>query len=416
MNLTTTFADSLRAYFPDDLPRTIAVAVSGGGDSIALLHLTREWGEAHGVSVSAVTVDHGLRPEAADEAKHVAAICAQLAIPHAILKWTGWDQSGNTQDQARRARIDLIGRWAREQGIDFVATGHTLDDQAETVLMRLGRGSGVDGLSGIPRKRTIEGVQWIRPLLDTGREELRAFLREQGIDWIEDPSNDDDTFGRVRARQAMSHLATLGITAQGLAETAKRMASARDVLEQAVELAARRVAKVANGDVSLKIDGLMALMPEIRRRLLSHVLNWVARGDYPPRAAAVYDLEVAISQGKSATLHGCFVSVGKDRIVVTREWNAVKEKVSDVKALWDDRWSISGPGDDGYVVAALGEAGLSECPNWRESGRIRAAVMASPAIWKGDELIAAPLAEKANGWTAKPLYDSIHFFSSILSH
>ena len=141
----------------------LGVAVSGGGDSVALLLMLAT--VARGRPLAAVTVDHGLRPESGDEAAAVEALCAARGIPHATLRWNGWDGAGNLQDRARQARRTLIGAWARANGIGAVALGHTLDDQAETFLMRLARGSGVDGLSGMAPATRAEGVLWLRPLL-----------------------------------------------------------------------------------------------------------------------------------------------------------------------------------------------------------------------------------------------------------
>ncbi|WP_114967069.1 tRNA lysidine(34) synthetase TilS, partial [Alkalilacustris brevis] len=186
----------------DDAPG-LGVAVSGGGDSVALLLLVADWAAARGVRLRAVTVDHGLREGAAQEAEAVARLCAELGIGHDILRWQGWDGQGNLQDAARRARQGLIAGWARDHGLAAVALGHTRDDQAETVLMRLARGAGVDGLSGMAPLRLAVGLAWLRPLLDVGRAELRALLRARGVPWAEDPSNEDARFQRVRARRAL---------------------------------------------------------------------------------------------------------------------------------------------------------------------------------------------------------------------
>ncbi|MEZ5715745.1 MAG: tRNA lysidine(34) synthetase TilS [Paracoccaceae bacterium] len=174
----------------------VAVAVSGGGDSMALLLLIEHWAREHGAKLSAVTVDHGLRPEAAGEAAMVAAFCAGRGIPHDTLKWSGWDGKGNLQAAARAARYRLIADWARAKGVETVCLGHTRDDQAETFLMRLARKAGSDGLRGMDRDFEREGLRWARPVLGIGRADLRAFLERRGVAWVEDPSNQDEGFDR----------------------------------------------------------------------------------------------------------------------------------------------------------------------------------------------------------------------------
>ena len=233
-------------------PGPIGVAVSGGGDSVALLLVALDWAAAAGRRVEAVTIDHGLRADSADEAAAVARLCAARDVDHAVLPWRDWTGRGNLQDAAREARRALIGAWARERGIGGVALGHTLDDQAETFLMRLARGSGVDGLAGMAPVAWAGGLAWLRPLLGTRRAELRDWLTAQGVGWAEDPSNADPAFDRVRARVALPLLAGLGLGPERLAATALNMARARAALEAATQdLAARAVVEGAAGDLVL---------------------------------------------------------------------------------------------------------------------------------------------------------------------
>ena len=169
----------------------IGVAVSGGSDSMALLVLADAFAKKHGFSIQAATVDHGLRAEAGEEAAKVASFCAERAIGHTTLHWSDWDGSGNVQSEARQARYGLLTQWAVSQKINVVLLGHTMDDQAETFLMGLARGSGVDGLSGMP---VLKDRLFRRPLLEIKRTDLRRMLEEQDIGWSDDPSNDDTRY------------------------------------------------------------------------------------------------------------------------------------------------------------------------------------------------------------------------------
>jgi tRNA(Ile)-lysidine synthase len=412
-------AGALAAAFADP-PRALGVAVSGGGDSVALLVLMAEWAAPRGVALEAATVDHGLRPEAAAEAAAAAALCARLGIPHAVLRWdAGPPLRGNLMDAARRARQRLIGGWAAGRGLAAVALGHTRDDQAETVLMRLGRGAGVDGLSAMAARRAAAGTVWLRPLLAVPRAALRAELSARGIGWAEDPTNDDDRYLRARTRKALARLAPLGIDAAVLAATADRMAAARTVLQAAAQDAARRIARQQGGDVVFDLAGWAALLPETRDRLLGGALRWVGGAEHPPRRAALERLAARIAAGRGGTLAGCAVICRGGELRIAREWRAVRGLVAPVGEVWDGRWRLVAPEDarvEGLAVAALGAEGLAACPGWRAAGLPRASLAVTPAVWHGPWLVAAPLAGLAEGWRAETVPPAADFPAGIILH
>ncbi len=279
----------------------IGVALSGGGDSTALLHLSL----AAGLRVEAVTVDHRLRDGSAAEAAAVARDCAALGVPHALLVWDhGPEVAGNLMDQARRARMALIADWARGQGIAHVALGHTRDDQAETVLMGLARAAGVAGLSGMRRDWEEGGMTFHRPLLDAGREELRDWLRARGLAWVDDPTNNNTRFTRVKARRVLAALAPLGITAERLAAVAGHLGQARDALAVLVRDAAGQHVVEAAG--ALKVGpGLWQAPGEVQRQVLAAAVGWLSQAPYLPRAEDLGRLQRAMAAGRDATLHGC---------------------------------------------------------------------------------------------------------------
>ena len=407
------------AFLPQP-PAALGVAVSGGGDSMALLHLMHGFCALHGSRLRAVTVDHGLRPEAAAEAAQVARFCAGLGVQHDTLHWQDWDGQGNLQDAARRARLTLIADWARGHGLDTVALGHTADDQAETVLMRLARRAGVDGLAGMLPRRVQEGINWVRPLLAATRADLRSYLEQRGIDWAEDPSNEDPGFERVRARRALAALAPLDIDAQALSEVASHMAAARAALEWQTFLVARRIAEVDAGSVVLDETEWRLQPLEIRRRLLVRAVGWIVGADYPPRRSAVDNMMQAILKGQAATADGVHVRRLRGRIWVFRELEAVREIAAMPNGLWDRRWRVTprGPAltEAGLTVRALGEAGLAQCPDWRASGRPHAVLLSTPGIWRGDRLVAAPLAQARSDWNAQVDGGDETFFADLLTH
>lgn len=400
-------AQAILRVFGSDAPPRVGVAVSGGSDSTALLLAVAE----AGLTPEAVTVDHGLRPESAAEAAEVARFCAARGIAHATLRWSGPGGRGNLMDQARRARLALIADWARARGLAQVVLGHTADDQAETFLMRLARAAGPEGLAGMRARFVVGGVTFLRPFLDLDRAGLRAYLTRQGVGWIEDPSNDNLRFDRVKARRALAALGPLGITTARLNETIHHLAMAEAALGAALQrLAAAHVTTPA-GDVVIDARAFHdAFDPELRRRLINAALIWVSGADYAPRAAKVADLLADSAPSRDRTLHGCRILSTDTEIRITREARAVAGLTVPVGAQWD-RWRLIPPeGLDtaGMQISALGAEGLKGIKDWRESGVPRPTLLASPAIWHADQLISAPLAGFAKGWKAEIACGSFH--------
>ncbi len=381
-----------------EAPGRVGVAVSGGGDSMALLDLCIRVAEGRRRSLSAVTVDHGLRPEAAEEAAAVAAFCRDRGVPHEVLGWR-WDGAGNLPARARDARYGLIGDWASARRLSCVALGHTRDDVAENVLIRLRRAPGVDGLARMPGRFRRDGAVWRRPLLEVGRAELRAYLGARRIPWAEDPTNEDPAYDRARARAILEALEPLGVTRAGLASIAASLGSAREALDHHAAREAERVVTEDRGDLLIDRAPDPPLSAEIDRRLLRKALAWVAGPAAQPRQAALAALPGDLAPGRPRTLGGCRISAERGIWRIAREWAAVRAHRTPTDALWDGRWRLSGPHAPDLHVAALGE-GVRGCSGWRATGLPRATLMAGPAVWRGETLIAAPLAGHAGGWRA----------------
>lgn len=400
-------SEALERHFAAETPARIGVAVSGGSDSLALLHLVAHWTRRNGGTVWAATVDHGLRPEAAQEAQFVARQCASLAVSHEVLTWQGWNGTGNLQAEARKARYALLGAWGAKHALDEILIGHTEDDQAENLLIRLSRKSGVDGLAAMASRFTRNDQVFGRPLLTVSRAHLRAFLKKAGIEWCEDASNADLKYDRVKAREAMLHLKPLGLDAATLSAVSLRLADARDALEVFTRQTAQRLCRVQSGDLLIDQGGFAESPSEIQHRLLGAALNWIGGGAYAPRGSAIAALRRAIAAGQAMTLAGCHISVQANTVRLTREYNAVKDMTS--KTLQWDRWELAGDWQDGFCLRALGEDGLGQVPDWRNSGLPRHTLLASPSVWQGDSLIAAPLAGFSRGWKAKILPERENF-------
>lgn len=384
----------------------LGIALSGGGDSTALLLLTADWARAQGRSIAAATIDHGLRPGSRAEADAAGRLAASVGVAHEILTWEGAPE-GNLQAAARAARIRLLGAWAARRGLAAVLTGHTRDDQAETVLLRLARGSGVDGLSGIPEVQMLGGTRVLRPLLAVPRAALRDWLTARRVAWIEDPSNDDPRFDRVRARRALEELGGLGITAGGLAATAMRLAAQRRVLEAAADaLAARAVRWGALGEVWIDRAALGEAEADTALRVLAAAVLEIGGGEHRPRQEALARALADLLDARAGSLGGVLYEAAGDDALLSREPARSEGPVpARDGAVWDGRWHLhlAGPWPR-CTLGALGEGGLSTLSradawaplaDWAAAPRrVR---LAAPAIWGEGGLLAVPLAGYRHG-------------------
>lgn len=403
---------SAHTAFPFETPDRIGIAVSGGGDSVALLHVFARWAAHTGCPIAAVTVDHGLRPESRAEAEGVAALCADLGVTHDILTWDRPDGAGNLPAQARSARYSLMAQWAGRLGIGGIVLGHTIDDGAENFLMRLGRAAGLDGLAEMERCFERYGVRWARPFCSFERTYLRDYLRKHRLTWADDPSNDDPRYLRTRARNALPLLKDLGITAQTIHHSAFALRQAQAALAHYTLQEALQHVTQDGGDILIPED-IAALVPvEIERRLVCAAVQWVGSAPYPPRKLWAGTLDVDVARQQRMTVAGCLIMKRKGQFRITREYNAVRDMRGPTDAVWDARWRLSGPHAPDLEVRALGE-GVRRLPDWRKTGLPRPTLMASPAVWRGDMLVAAPLAEYNPDWSAQIIAD---FISFLVSH
>ena len=309
----------------------IVLAVSGGPDSVALMWLVARWqrGLTRGPRLVAVTIDHGLRDEAAREAREVKRLARDLGIEHRTLRWTGDKPNSAVPASARAARYRLLGDAARKAGASHVFVAHTRDDQAETLLMRLVRGSGIAGLGAMARESEREGAVLARPLLTIPKSRLIATLKRAKIAYADDPTNRDSSFTRPRLRALLPQLAGEGGDARVLARLAQRLARANAAVDVLVDGAERYLA--ARGHLSMPREpnatvvdaGHFAALPEeVRLRLLMRAINAVAH-EGPAELGKVESLlavldralsgrrSAAISTGKGLkqTLAGALISL-----------------------------------------------------------------------------------------------------------
>jgi tRNA(Ile)-lysidine synthase len=294
----------------------IAVAVSGGGDSLALMHLLAAFAKATKRPAPIVlTVDHGLRKSSVADAKQVSAWAKAAGLKAHVLAWRGQKPKTGLEAAAREARYRLMGAWLVKHRIAALLVGHTQDDQAETFLLRLARGSGLDGLSAMQARAPwplpeFESLAVHRPLLGATRDELRAYLKSRKQPWLDDPMNDDSAFDRVKIRKALGALADAGLSSARIAAAAAHLGRARAALETVTQAVLVRALKPARDGVLLDPAVLAAAPREVGLRALAAVLMAVSGQAYRPRFEALERLLGAIASGAlgaGATLHGCHI-------------------------------------------------------------------------------------------------------------
>ena len=301
----------------------LVLAVSGGPDSIALMWLAARWRRSfkRGPRLIAVTVDHGLRPEAAREARNVKRLAQALELEHRTLRWRGAKPKAGLPAAARDARYRLLAQAARQGGATHIVTAHTRDDQAETLLMRMLRGSGITGLAAMARETERDGVRLARPLLEISKAQLLATLNRAKIAFADDPTNRDKSFTRPRLRALMPQLAAEGGDVKSLARLASRLARANAAVEILADGAERYLAlKGADAANGFDAQAFAALPEEIRLRLLKRAIDRSGH-EGPAELGKVEALLAALDRAVAErqprlkqTLAGAAISLTKGRI------------------------------------------------------------------------------------------------------
>jgi tRNA(Ile)-lysidine synthase len=408
------FARAMAALGPYEAAPRLAIAVSGGADSMALCLLAHAWTRARGGSLVALTVDHGLRAASAAEAECVGRWLRAYGIEHAILRWEGEKPTSGLAAKARRARYRLLAKYCRDHGILHLLVGHHLHDQAETVVLRAARGSGADGLAAMAGVVETDCVRIIRPFLGVPPQRLRACLEARGQGWIEDPTNSDPIFARTRIRAALPGLAACGWSPTALAKEARRNGATRARHEHAVaELIARCSRLHPAGFAVLDAVTLGAASAAVARSALARLVVTIGGGAYPPAVAKLDRLHRRLIGGERSggSLGRCiFGRLSRsrdgdhrlDRIVVCREERGLpEEKLLEPASVfdWDGRFEVR-VGDAaasrlaGLRLGPLGSDGWCEAvrrdPDLRKRGVPRAAALTLPALRDGSGLVAVP--------------------------
>jgi tRNA(Ile)-lysidine synthase len=369
----------------------VAVAVSGGPDSLALVLLTQRWARQQGGEVWALTVDHGLRPESAEEARTVAGWLAARALPHEILAWEGDKPMSGLQEAAREARYRLLAQWCHTRGVLHLLTAHHREDQGETHLIRRRAGSGIDGLAGMSAVRELAGCRLVRPLLSVPRARLLARIDEEGQPFLRDPSNLNPAFERARLRAAATanddNLAEIR-------EYGRRRINREAALDQVL---ARAASLHPAGFASVDLSVLLELEVELAERLLGRVAACVGAARYPARRERLARLRVGLAArpDRARTLGLCRFVPWRGRLLVLREPAAASAPVRlepGANLMWDRRFAadLAAAAPRGFWLGHLGQSGGAAACRRRTGDVPRLVHPVLPAFWDEAGLAAVP--------------------------
>jgi len=330
--LTTIFETNLKAL--ENIPvRKIAVAVSGGADSLCLTHLAQEWAKARGIQLTALTVNHGLRKNAAQEAKSVARHMRSIGIKHHILDWKGEKPTTRIEEKAREARYALLCDFCQRKKIPVLLLAHHRGDNIETFFLRLAKASGLTGLAGMHPFKKREDILLVRPLLDVSKEQIIQFLTHNQIHWIEDPMNQNPMFERVYWRKQWPALEKMGLNPDYLQRTLTRLRRADIALQQMTNSAFQHLVHLDNqGFAQIPLPAFDQLPDEIQIRLLLQLIPLIGGSDKP---ISLEKLEFILRTKPTRTTLGmCYVIRHKQGLFIAKEATRMPKPLTLKKGVW----------------------------------------------------------------------------------
>ena len=395
------FTESLASIARFESSPFLAIAVSGGSDSLALAILADRWARERGGEICALTVDHRLRPESGDEIRRLGAWLSARAIRHEVLVWTGEKPRTGIQEAARFARYRLLGGWCRDNACLHLLTGHHRDDQIETHLIRRRAHSGLDGLAGMSAIRELTDCRLLRPLLGVPRDRLSAFLEAERQPFITDPSNLDPAFERARLRHSDGAPADEEGGSRLLVEIHARGRARAANEHERDTLLARYVSLHPAGFALLDPAMISETSSEMAERLLSDVTAAIGGAPYPPRRERIARLREALgaTPRRGHTLGGCRFIRWRERLLVTRELAKAAAPLRlrpGERMIWDRRFEIMTPQTD-YGPFTIGYLGLAGTPRLdRRMPQLRRAWLPRllfpfiPAVWDEEGIAAVP--------------------------
>ena len=378
-----------------------AIAVSGGADSMALCLLAGRWAQTQGRQVIALTVDHGLRAEAAAEAQTVANWMAARGIRHHVLPWRGDKPSSGIQAAAREARYALMAEWCRKNSVATLMTAHHLEDQVETFLLRAERGSGLDGLACMAAETKVSRIWLLRPLLSVSKIRLKETLSAMDQDWIEDPSNQNPAYRRTKMRKLVTALEHKGLDAVRLGSLIDHFADLRNLAAEIVAVFMNEAVQIYPEGYGVARGDVLGQLPEpIIERILVRLTKIFGGKTYPPRRDRLVRAVKQLKENnfRGFTLGGCRFSEKSNEIMICREMRGISSRQITTRDdfIWDNLFDIEIRGAWGNKVylAPLGKKGWAEIlqkrPELREISLPYPVRLTLPALFDQSGVIAVP--------------------------
>lgn len=400
----TDFDDKIKSIFDRAFSKNrkkIAMAVSGGPDSLALVYLIKKWSKGKKIKLVALSVNHNLRAEAKEELLKVKKWMKSEQIDHHILTWDGGKKvKSNIQNNARKARYTLLTNFCKENDIETLCVGHHLEDQAETVLQRLARGSGLDGLTGMKDSTIVNTITILRPLLQFKKSELITYLQKNNKEWIVDPSNNNKKFSRVKIRKLLDTIEEKEQINTRLAAMAEDLQRTRSYVEYCIEKDQKEILKIfPEGYVEINITKLFKLHEEAIYRILSKQLKIIGGKDYPPRFVKLKQLVVRLKNNKkinASTLAGCRLEMkNTNSLIIYRELNDIEpDKIIEesTNITWDNHYTcyIKHSKKEVLNIGALGNEGLKQVKEFISTNIPKNVLPTLPALKKVEKVVAIP--------------------------
>ena len=391
------FAQLMLGVFINKQRARIALAVSGGADSLCLLYLVSEWAREFDHKIIAITVDHGLRREAAAEAEYVASVCAKLDVRHVTLKWdSGGKPKAAIQESARQARYQLMSNWCYENGYTTLMTAHHAKDNWETFMMRLAKGSGLTGLTGISKVTYHKFGQLIRPLLQIPHKRIISTLQSRGIEPVFDPSNNDENFARVRWRQMYDSMASCGLDAAVVQAAQYRLAQVDSHIAKQVANLLSETASVCEAGYVQISNRLLEAEPLLQQRVIIAVTYFLSQAEYVPPLSGIEYAIAELHIGRSASVASCTLFPARDEITVCRDIRTLPgtQLNSGEITMWAGLYKTCNSTSEAIVVKPLGKQGVRQLQvaGWiqKQSELPRCTHEVLLSFWSGNDLLAVP--------------------------
>jgi tRNA(Ile)-lysidine synthase len=389
------FNQLMAPFAPFDSPPRIAVATSGGPDSLALALLSHQWAKSHGGEAIALTVDHRLREGSSAEAHQVGIWLKRRGMEHHTLPWERTEEKDAPrtaiQARARKARYRLLSQWCADHGVKHLLTAHHMQDQVETFMIRLAKGSGLKGLTSIQGVVSTDFGRILRPFLTLDPSRLKATLDQFNQPFISDPSNENTTFTRVRWRQLLPLLALEGLTTQPLRQTLDRLTHAQRLVDQYTSTLLQQHALLSlHGYATLKKEALQE-SPEAFEEMLKRILATIGTRAYPVQRKALHRAIEMMISGNSLTLGGCQILRKPEGWWIVREYSAIQKNISVQQPgtyLWDNRFTVTV--DAPCQIGALGTRGIQQQGKaFKEQTKSIPHIVLKtlPALWQGEKLL-----------------------------